>query len=132
MKLFDAAKRSQTREADRQLRAQMLAHEKVSGLDFGVASAVYALSAAGGIPMTSCNAGCFGGLHREPFPLVGFYWHPYLLPLFKRCAEQARISVWVHVRGELVVGARTIGRLPALASALVQRKALINDAWRKI
>ena len=37
----------------------------IFGLDIGVASSVCALSAARCIPFSSCNAGAFGGFHKE-------------------------------------------------------------------
>jgi hypothetical protein len=43
------------------------------GLDVGVASATIALSALGGVPVGSCNAGGFGGLHQAAFPYVTFF-----------------------------------------------------------
>ncbi len=51
------------------------------GLDLGVISAVFALSAIGAVTVRSCNAGGFGGRHAEPFPLVTMF-----LPL-KHVAE---------------------------------------------
>src|SRR5437867_963142 len=38
------------------------------GLDLGVASAVAALSAAGCIPVASCNGGVLGDAHHEKYP----------------------------------------------------------------
>lgn len=43
------------------------------GLDLGVISAVFALSAIGAVTVRSCNAGGFGGRHAEPFPLVTMF-----------------------------------------------------------
>lgn len=43
------------------------------GLDLGVISAVFALSAIGAITVRSCNAGGFGGRHAETFPLVTMF-----------------------------------------------------------
>ena len=47
--------------------------DQIFRLDIGVASTVVALSSAGCIPFTSCNAGAFGGSHNEQYPLVAFY-----------------------------------------------------------
>src|SRR5262245_7331020 len=46
------------------------------GLDLGVASSVVALSAAGCVPFTSCNASTFEPGHSAPFPIVRFYARP--------------------------------------------------------
>lgn len=43
------------------------------GLDVGVAGAAIALSAMGAIPVSSCNAGGFGGRHTAAFPYVAFF-----------------------------------------------------------
>jgi hypothetical protein len=43
------------------------------GLDLGVISAVFALSAIGAVTVRSCNAGGFGGSHAEPFPLITMF-----------------------------------------------------------
>lgn len=104
----------------------------LGGLDFGVASTVYAISAAGGIPITSCNGGAFGDHHNEPFPLVGFYWHPRLWPYLRKAAEQARVSVWTHHRGELVVAGKNLRRMPSFAAAIIRRKVAIERGWEKI
>jgi hypothetical protein len=47
--------------------------EALWGLDLGVAGATLALSALGAIPVSSCNAGGFGGHHTARFPHVAFY-----------------------------------------------------------
>lgn len=43
------------------------------GLDLGVISAVFALSAIGAVTVRSCNAGGFGGRHAEAFPLINMF-----------------------------------------------------------
>lgn len=47
--------------------------EGLWGLDVGVAAAVLALSALGGIPFMSCNGGSFGKQHPAAHPYVAFY-----------------------------------------------------------
>jgi len=49
------------------------AADELWGLDVGVAAAALALSALGAIPVSSCNAGGFGGHHIADFPYVAFY-----------------------------------------------------------
>lgn len=43
------------------------------GLDVGVIGATLALSALGATPVSSCNAGGFGGHHVAAFPHVAFF-----------------------------------------------------------
>ncbi|WP_036279595.1 hypothetical protein [Methylocystis sp. ATCC 49242] len=43
------------------------------GLDIGVASATIAMSAYGATPVSSCNAGAFGGQHHAKYPYVAFF-----------------------------------------------------------
>jgi hypothetical protein len=121
------------RTAERQqvlLRRIWKLEQLFDGLDIGTVAAVYAISAAGGIPVTSCNAGCFGGSHREPFPVVGFWWPRSNLPLLRECAKQAQISLWLHHRGELVAGSRTIRRMSAFAAALLERRERFQELGR--
>ena len=47
--------------------------EDLWGLDVGVASAVLAISALGGAPVSSCNGGVFGSRHQASHPYVTFY-----------------------------------------------------------
>lgn len=122
-RLFDGINGCRTTERKQMLLRRMWKLEQLyGGLDIGTIATVYAISAAGGIPVTSCNAGCFGGSHREPFPLVGFWWRRSKLPLLRECAKQAQISLWLHHRGELVAGARTIRRMSRFAAALLARR----------
>ena len=90
------------------------------GLDVCTAASVYAISAAGGIPVSSCNAGCFGGWHSEPFPLVSFWWPRSKLPILRECAKRVQVSMWPHHRGELVVGAKTIRRMSDFAGVILE------------
>lgn len=109
--------------AEHLVRQEMLRlGEMFEGLDAGTAAAVYAISAGSGIPVSSCNGGCFGGGHSELFPVVSFWWHPSKVPLLRECAKQARLSMWLHHRGEVVVGARTIRRMLSFAGAILERR----------
>lgn len=47
--------------------------EDLWGLDIGVIGAVMALSALGALTVSSCNAGGFGGVHVERFPVVAMF-----------------------------------------------------------
>lgn len=99
----------------------------LDGLDAGTAAAVYAVSAAGGIPVSSCNAGCLGGHHCEPFPIVSFWWPRLKLPILRECAKRARTSMWVHHRGEVVVGAKTIRRMSNFAGMILERRDCLEN-----
>ena len=101
-------------------------------LDIGTIAAVYSISAAGGIPISSCNAGAFGGFHEAPFPLIGFYWPRALMPTLRQCAVQAGVSLWTHHRGEVVVGADYIPRLLVFARELQDRQAKIEKLRARI
>lgn len=50
-----------------------LPEEDLWGLDIGVIGATLALSALGATPVSSCNAGGFGGRHGAIFPHVAFF-----------------------------------------------------------
>lgn len=47
--------------------------DAIWALDIGTAAATVALSALGAVPVSSCNAGGFGGHHAARFPYVAFY-----------------------------------------------------------
>lgn len=47
--------------------------EDLWGLDIGVIGAVMALSALGALTVSSCNAGGFGGVHVERFPVIAMF-----------------------------------------------------------
>jgi len=93
------------------------------GLDLGVASTVVALSAVRCIPFASCNAGTFGGRHRECYPLVAFYARQRILDLLAECAVKAHIGLVVEETGELVAYATDITHMRAFADALIRRRS---------
>jgi hypothetical protein len=95
-------------------------------LDLGTWAVVHAISAAGGVPLSSCSGGSFGGVHGEPFPVVCFCWPPSKLHLLRMCAKEAGVSAWHHHRGEVVIGADYIRRFLMFAQALLKRRHLID------
>ncbi len=105
------------------LQRQMVRAEVHHGLDLGVMAAVAAISAAGGIPVSSCNGGCFAETHFEEFPVVSFHWPTDRLKLIRECAKEAGVAMWVHRHGELVISADYIRRFLLFAEALLRRKA---------
>jgi hypothetical protein len=103
------------------------AESALERLDLGTIGAVHAISAAGGIPISSCNAGSFGGAHGEAFPVVCFLWRPERLPILRACAKEAGVSMWLHRRGEVVIGADYIRRFLMFAQAVLDRRQRIED-----
>jgi hypothetical protein len=69
------------------------------GLDVGVAAATIAISAYGAIPVSSCNAGAFGGHHPARYPYVAFFLPKALAPEIMRCAEAADIGLFCDESG---------------------------------
>lgn len=95
--------------------------EGLWGLDIGVASAVIALSAAGCIPSTSCNGGCFGDHHHESYPLVSFYAKPAWVPNLLAAAEEAKIGLINEDSGSILVYASNISSMMLFAINLIAR-----------
>ncbi|MGE0294498.1 MAG: hypothetical protein AB7P97_19265 [Hyphomonadaceae bacterium] len=87
------------------------------GLDVGVASAVIAVSAAGCVPFSSCNAGAFGRHHNSTYPNVGFYMRAPTLPTMLACAERAGVSLTPGYDGSALLLAKNVDDLLAFASA---------------
>ncbi|MCR5876889.1 hypothetical protein LRS10_23665 [Phenylobacterium sp. J426] len=83
-----------------------LPEDDLWGLDVGVISAVLALSALGALPVSSCNAGGFGGRHAEAFPLVVLYLPRELAHAVLNLARKAGAGVDM-IEGGLV---RLFGR----------------------
>ncbi|HXZ18009.1 MAG TPA: hypothetical protein VEH77_18950, partial [Roseiarcus sp.] len=63
------------------------------GLDVGVAAATIALSAYGATPVSSCNAGAFGGQHQAKHPYVAFYLPKALAAEIMHCAEESNVGL---------------------------------------
>jgi hypothetical protein len=113
----------------RQEEARVSRLYKVLGdLDLGTWAAVFAISAAGGVPVASCNGRSFGGVHTEPFPVVCFCWPPAKLPILRDCAKEAGVSMWLHHRGEVVIGANYIRRFLLFAQALLNRHDSVSGS----
>jgi hypothetical protein len=93
------------------------------GMDLGVTSATYALAAAGGVPIISCNGGAFGGRHLDNLPCVGLWWKADALEPLLECVEHAGMSTWMDHDGIIVIGGDYIRRFLVLAEALHKRSA---------
>lgn len=67
--------------------------EELWGLDLGVAAAVAAVVGLGGKPISSCNAGGFGGHHSAAHPHVAFYLPPDRAEQFLATAREADVGL---------------------------------------
>lgn len=73
------------------------------GLDVGVAAATIALSAYGAIPISSCNAGAFGGQHQARYPYVAFFLPKALAQEFLFCAEESNVGLLCDENGVIQI-----------------------------
>ncbi len=77
------------------------------GLDIGVASAVAAFSVLGGTPVSSCNAGGFGGTHTAEHPYVAGYLPAVAADALLEAAAAADVGVAMADDGLVQVFGRT-------------------------
>lgn len=98
-------------------------------LDTGVASAVVALSVAGCVPFTSCNAGAFGGVHSAPFPIVRFFAPANVVDLLLSCAEEAGVGLQLDDDGCVELSAVQITDMMNFADTLVARLRARITPW---
>ena len=88
------------------------------GLDFGVASTVFALSAAGCLPTDSC----VGGLgHTQPCPVVRFFAPAATVPSLLAVASEADCGMINEYDGRLLVYSATVQDLMRFARTLASR-----------
>jgi hypothetical protein len=69
------------------------------GLDIGVASATIAVSAYGCTPVSSCNAGAFGGQHQAQYPYVAFFLPKELASEVMLCAQESDVGLLCDENG---------------------------------
>lgn len=101
----------------------------IFGLDIGVASSVCALSAARCIPFSSCNAGAFGGFHKEIYPCVAFYARMETIDILLQCAETADTGLVLNEKyGCLVLYSDNIIKMRMFANSLIEHRS----AFRKL
>jgi hypothetical protein len=81
--------------------------EELWGLDVGVAAATIAISALGGSPVSSCNAGAFGNHHQARHPYVAFYLPKARGQQLLELAEAADVGLIVDA-GLAQIYARTV------------------------
>lgn len=106
-------------ESDRILEELADTPDDLHSLDIGVASCVVALSAAGCVPFTSCNAGAFGGIHGAPYPLVGFFAQKNAIDPIRSSCQRASIGLAVGDIGNLAAYASDIRRMRRFADVLI-------------
>ncbi len=93
------------------------------GLDLGVAGTAHALSAAGCIPFTSCNAGAFGTRHHhEHYPIVAFYLRPKWADAIADAARAVGAGLHQHEDGTLHVYGETIVHVTNFGAELYARR----------
>jgi hypothetical protein len=96
------------------------------GLDIGVSSTVIGLSAARCVPLSSCNAGAFGGNHHEVYPVVAFYAKPETANLLLAIAAEVDIGIENDEHGCLMVFSDDIRKFPMFADAMIRRRKEFN------
>jgi hypothetical protein len=89
-------------------------------LDIGVASTVLCLSAANCTPLTSCNAGAFGGSHQEDYPLVAFFARNRTAEKIVLAAADADLGVRNGPGGCLVAYAQDVRTFRKFAAAALE------------
>lgn len=127
-KLIDRLKMADDVEAE----ASALEDERVTafddepalwGLDIGVAAATIAISAFGAIPVSSCNAGAFGGQHQANYPYVAFYLPRNLASEIVRCAEASDVGLLCDENGVAQIFGESEADLVRFAETAWQRSA---------
>lgn len=81
--------------------------EDFYGLDLGVISAVFALSAIGAVTVRSCNAGGFGGRHAELYPQITMFLPHEHVDQVLLAAEAADVGLEMLVGGLVRLYGRT-------------------------
>jgi hypothetical protein len=89
------------------------------GLDVGVASAVVAFSVLGGTPVSSCNAGGFGGTHAAEHPYLAGYLPTAASSALMKAAVAADIGIASTDDGLVQVFGRTDFDLLRFARAVI-------------
>ncbi|MFA6267838.1 MAG: hypothetical protein WC670_19240 [Pseudolabrys sp.] len=105
--------------------------EGLFGLDIGVASSAIALSAAGCVSCSSCNAGAYGGSHYELYPVVAFFAKAQQVDLLLQFAEEANIGLENGGSGIVVAYAGDVRNMRAFADALIRKKTDFRVAARR-
>lgn len=104
--------------------------EDFCGLDLGVISAVFALSAMGAVTVRSCNAGGFGGRHAETFPLVTMFLPRSVAGEILAVAEEADVGLDMIDGGRVRLYGRTDFDLHRFAQVALARKLSLGPPPR--
>lgn len=92
---------------DEEREEAFLPEEDLWGLDVGVVGATLALSAMGATPVSSCNAGGFGGFHTAQFPHVAFFLPREIAGEVMAVAEAAGAGLAMTIGGLVCLSGRT-------------------------
>lgn len=92
------------------------------GLDLGVISAVFALSAIGAVTVRSCNAGGFGGRHAETYPLITMFLPRKHVAEIMAAAQAADVGLEMLESGLVELYGRTDFDLHRFAQAALARR----------
>ncbi|QNQ09651.1 hypothetical protein [Sphingomonas alpina] len=93
--------------------------EFLFGFDVGTAGAIFALSAAGAVPITSCNGGVIDGeRHASDVPTILFSATPEILPPILRAAAAADAGL-INNDGNVELFADWLPKLHAFAGQLL-------------
>lgn len=101
----------------------------LEGLDPGVASAVFALSATGAVPAYSCNGGAFGNHHNSHHPVIAAYVQAKSVPLLLVCASRAKVGI-ENSGGMVIVYADRISTMYAFAREIYGARTDFNRVKR--
>jgi hypothetical protein len=94
-------------------------------LDFGVVSAVVAISAAGCVPVTSCPGPTIGSSrHQQPAPMIVFYARRTHVPILLKAVEQADCQI-VNNGAKVEIYADDVRKMQRFALAM--RQAIVNS-----
>ncbi|NQE65499.1 hypothetical protein E1H18_1280 [Caulobacter sp. RHG1] len=102
--------------------------EDLWGLDVGVIGAVMALSALGVLTVNSCNAGGFGGVHVERFPLVAMSLPAELAGEVLAIAESADVGLDMIEGGLVLLYGQTDYDLHRFGQAALARHLSVRAA----
>lgn len=133
--LFDRFRASSDMDAEHEAWREELEEaetpeEDFWGLDLGVISAVFVLSAMGAVTVRSCNAGGFGGRHAEAFPLVTMFLPRTIAEEVLAVAETANVGLDMLEGGLVRLYGRTDFDLHRFAQVALARHLKLNPFLR--
>lgn len=102
----------------------------LNGLDPGVASVVFGLSAIGAVTAYSCNGGAFGNHHNSHHPVVAFYVRARMVSELLGCAERSNVGLENVASGMVIVYADRISAMHAFATELYRAKSVFGKLKR--